>query len=148
MFPAELNPCDPPVSTSSSSSCARSRCGSQVPHAGRCLRKAVSHVFYAGLHEPSASEHQFTSEDVLPANLTVATLKDVLVHLAASPKHCRSPLSSTRNLEFHTPSYWLSDTELSSQHLHLQPVLRVTPLCEASLERVSGLKSDRRRRAV
>jgi hypothetical protein len=41
-----------------------------------------------------------------------------------------------RNLQLHTPTHRLRNTELSPQHLHLHTVLRLTPLYKASLKRV------------
>jgi hypothetical protein len=128
--------------TSSSSSCARSRCGSREPGGARSLQLCVSRIVIIHILTPRKRhpQHKLTCEYVLPANLAVATFQDVLVHTAGAAKRSWPPLASRRNLELHTPPHRLRNTELSPEHLHLHAILCVPPLYKTSLERVCGLE--------
>ncbi|KAF2832926.1 hypothetical protein CC86DRAFT_2030 [Ophiobolus disseminans] len=86
--------------------------------------------------------YQLTSEDILPANLRVPSLQNILVHPTRATQRSRPPLTRLGDLELHTAAHRLRNAKLSPQHLHLQAVLSLAPLDQARFERVRGLQRN------
>ena len=74
--------------------------------------------------------------DILPRNLCVSSTQNVSSGTRAAPKHSRPPLPSLTYLHLHPPSDGFADTEIPTQHVHFEIILRHLPVLEPSFERM------------
>lgn len=89
------------------------------------------------LHTP----HLIPFKNILPLNITIHTPQYILVNtsLQPTPKASRSPFSLPRNLQLHSTSNRLGDSECTTQSFHLQRGLGFFPELEARFEGVGGV---------
>jgi len=119
----------------------QSSCHSPLPSPSTTPNSHHPNLSLNLLMESRHRPHLIPLEDILPRNPSLLSPQNILMHtpLQPSPQTTGSPLSLSRNLQFHSSSNRFRDPKCTSQSFHFQGFLRFFPFLKAGFQGVGAV---------